>query len=115
MKWNQKIYLVTRRDLSPGSQAVQAVHALREFIHLHPKIERKWYKKSNHVCFLSVENERALVRLSDEATMKGIKWASFQEPDLNDQTTAICLEPTEEARELCAILPLALVEYIEEK
>lgn len=31
MKANAKLYLVTRRDLSPAQQAVQAAHALQEF------------------------------------------------------------------------------------
>ncbi len=31
MKTNAKLYLITRADLSPGQQAVQAAHALQEF------------------------------------------------------------------------------------
>jgi len=31
-----KLYLVTRADLSPGQQAVQAAHALREWVEGFP-------------------------------------------------------------------------------
>jgi len=31
-----KLYLITREDLPPGQQAVQAAHALREFGEHHP-------------------------------------------------------------------------------
>jgi hypothetical protein len=52
-----KLHLVTRRDLSPGQQAVQAAHALREFIQHHPEVDRDWYERSNTLALLAVEDE----------------------------------------------------------
>lgn len=111
MEWNQKIYVISRRDLKPGAQACQAMHALREFAHKHPVLEREWYEISNHVCFLSVSNELELVALMREANLRGIMWASFQEPDFGMEYTAICLEPSSKSREICAFLTLGLSEY----
>lgn len=113
MKYNQKLYLISRRDLKPGAQAVQACHAFREFIARHPDLEREWYEKSNHVCFLSVASEKELVAIMQAAIERKFRWASFQEPAFDMAYTAVALEPTDEVRDFCAALPLALTEYAE--
>lgn len=64
MKVNQKLYVVTRRDLSPGSQAVQGMHALVDFMMYNPEKGQEWWKDSSHLCFLSVENETELNHLA---------------------------------------------------
>jgi len=113
MRFNQKLYLISRRDFPPGSQAVQACHAFREFIARHSELEAEWFSRSNHLCFLSVENEKALVLIMQQAIEKKFRWASFQEPDLGMAYTAVALEPSDDARAFCAALPLALTEYVE--
>lgn len=62
-----KLFLVTRQDLEPGQQAVQAAHALREFSAKHPEIDRHWYETSNTLAFLAAKNEEALYRLREKA------------------------------------------------
>lgn len=103
-----KLYLVTRRDLPAGDQAVQAVHAARQFQHEHPELERSWFSTSNHLAFLSVPDESALVRIVQKARDRGIAVAIFREPDLGDSITAIALEPGDRGRRLCSGVKLAL-------
>jgi len=62
-----KLFLVTRADLEPGQQAVQAAHALREFAALYPEEELQWYQTSNTLAFLAAKNEDALGALLAEA------------------------------------------------
>jgi len=102
----EKLYLVTRADLPAGQQAVQAAHALREFVSQHEAIDRHWYETSNHLAILAVPNEEALLRLLERAEDQGLCVSAFKEPDRGDETTAIALEP--KAKRLCKNLPLAL-------
>lgn len=106
IKEGDKLYLVTRNDLSPGQRAVQAAHAMRQFAHDHPEIDREWFYSSNYLCLLEVAGERDLVSLEEQANDRGIKFSRFMEPDLENQVTAIALEPA--ARNICKGLSLAL-------
>lgn len=108
IKMGDKLYLVTRRDLSPGYQAVQSCHALRQFIADHPDIDAEWFTKSNYLALLSVEDETELMRLLVAADDMGIRWSAFREPDVGGAITAIAIEPHPKAVELCKKLPLAL-------
>lgn len=103
-----KLYLITRRDLEPGAQASQLVHAMTEFCLHHPEITKNWHSVSNTVVLLSVANEQELKKLQNKAHKLDIICSSFREPDLDDQLTAIVLEPTENSKMLCKNLPLAL-------
>lgn len=103
---HEKIALVVRADLPAGDQAVQAAHALTEFLVNHPEIAREWHKQSNTLALLSVPNEAALGHILDQAFDKDLRVASFREPDLGDSLTAIALEPA--GRKLVRGLPLAL-------
>ncbi len=102
----EKLYVVVRGDLVPGSQAVQAMHATRQFVEEHREREAIWFAESNHIAFLSVPGERELLALREEARFRGLLSSRFEEPDLGGQSTAIVLPP--EARRLCSRLGLAL-------
>lgn len=106
MQEGDKLYIVTRRDLSPGAQAVQGMHALREFVQAHPELDSEWYRTSNYLGFLSVEDERELTTLLNRCSLFGVQTALFQEPDLGGSLTAIAIAPS--GRKLVAKLPLAL-------
>ncbi len=106
MKSGDKLYLVTRADLSPGSQAVQAVHAMREFVAWYPELDKLWYERSNFLAFLVVPNEEALSRLLKQAEGRLIPVVGFREPDLGESLTAIALASN--AKGLVRRLPLAL-------
>jgi peptidyl-tRNA hydrolase len=101
------LYVITRSDLSLGYQAVQSMHALREFVQEHPETDREWYSKSNYLALLSVKNEHDLVVLLHKAASTGLRVSVFREPDVGNEITAIALEPGPKSKRLCSSLPLA--------
>jgi peptidyl-tRNA hydrolase len=101
-----KLYLVVRRDLTPGARAAQLCHAMRQFADEHPRVERAWFEASNTLVLLEVDDEPALAALASDASSRGVDVARFHEPDLGHALTAIALGPT--ARSLVRRLPLAL-------
>lgn len=108
IKMGDKLFLVTRRDISPGYQAVQSCHALRQFAAEHPDIDGEWFKASNYLALLSVENEIELMRLLVQAADAGLRTAVFREPDIDGRITAIAIEPHHKTVDLCKTLPLCL-------
>lgn len=103
--------MVTRKDLFPGAQIAQSLHAFREFVEDYPEVERRWYKSSNYIAILSASDESELLRLSARLTKKGIRHSLFREPDLNNELTAIAIEPGRESKRACSSYPLALKEF----
>lgn len=110
IKMGDKLFLITRRDISPGYQAVQSCHAIRQFTADHPEIDAEWFKSSNYLALLSVTNEIALMKLITQAADAGLRWSAFREPDIGGQITAIAIEPHPITVQLCKELPLALKE-----
>lgn len=110
IKTGDKLFVVTRRDISPGYQGVQSQHALRQFTADHPERDAEWFKASNYLAWLSVEDEVELMRLVAAAKDHGLKWSAFREPDVGGQITAIAIEPHPKTIEICKGLPLALKE-----
>lgn len=108
IKMGDKLYLVTRRDLTPGYQAVQSCHVMRQFTADHPSRDAEWFVNSNYLALLSVTDEVELMRLITLAKDHGLRWSAFREPDLGGQITAIAIEPHPLSAELCRSLPLAL-------
>lgn len=108
MKLGDKLYLVTRCDLTPGYQAVQSCHAIRQFTAEHKEVDLKWFTFSNYLALLAANNLKELEDLVEKAIDQGIRVSAFHEPDLGGKITAIALEPGERTRKLCEHLPLAL-------
>lgn len=107
-EWQEKLYVVSRKDLTPGQQAVQGKHSLVQFFIMHPDIIQKWHKESNYIVFLEAEDEEHLGQLMADAFEIGIYCAPFHEPDLNHDLTAVTFEPILKTRDLLKGLPLAL-------
>lgn len=105
-----KLYLVVREDLSFAQQAVQAAHALQEFNVLFPEETSRWYKASNTLVMLRVQNEKTLEELLFQAVQRGFPSAPFHEPDLSNQLTAVTLGS--EAKKLVQNLKLVGVPTI---
>jgi peptidyl-tRNA hydrolase len=103
-----RLYIAVRQDLSPGLQAAQAVHAAFHFYHDHPDLVRPWLIQSNFLVIVGVPDEDALLDLISEASARGITRTAVREPDLDNEATAVALEPGVAAQKLCATLPLAL-------
>jgi hypothetical protein len=90
--------------------SVQSIHAAIQFQHEHTECAQNWYIKSNYLGFLSVDDESGLVKLAESALALGIKFSIFREPDIDNQITAIALEPGNKSKKLCSNLSLALKE-----
>lgn len=106
------MYVITRRDLTPGQQATQAAHAAFDFAVQHPDLTREWHDESNYLIVLAAADQTELLDLASRSWDKGLRYTLFTEPDLpeGDQITAIVIEPGEETSRLCSNLPLALRE-----
>lgn len=103
-----KLYVITRDDLSLAQQAVQSAHAAVDFVINYPKESREWHDTSNYLIVLSVSNEEELEKLYNRAIKHGLCALAFREPDINNQITSVAIEPSKEAKRICKKLSLAL-------
>lgn len=103
---DEKLYVIVRGDLAPGLLCAQACHGMRAFQAAHPEAEAGWFHGSNNIAILSVQDEPSLVALLELLESSGAPVASFREPDIGDQLTAIATIP--KTRRALARLPLAL-------
>jgi hypothetical protein len=85
-----KLYIVVSSALSAGLYAAQAVHAAFLFGEQYPHLKDYWYLESNNVVVLQEDN---LAELADQLEGEGFRLSRFLEPDLDDELTAICVEP----------------------
>lgn len=109
---NSKLIVISRRDLNiPGIQAAQSTHAAIQFIIDHPDISKEWHTKSNYLVLLSVKDENELYSFINKFNDCNILFSKFYEPDLNNQLTAIAIEPSDNAKRIVSNLPLLLKEY----
>ena len=105
-----KLSTVTRRNLTAGAQSVQSSHALAQFIFEYPDISIKWFKDP-YLAQLSCADEDDLKNLIEKLQKNNIKFSIFREPDLDNQITAIAIEPSDQSRRLLSSYPLMLKEY----
>lgn len=94
---------------------MQSSHALTEFIFNFPQIAAQWYKKSNYLCLLAVDNELQLEKLALDADISNVPYIVFKEPDLDYKITAIALCPGENTKRLVKNIKLALKDYHEKR
>ena len=104
----EKLYVVVRSDIPPGAQCAQACHGLRAFVALHPELDKEWYENSNNLVVLQAGSEDELYALADRAFYDKIPYATFIEPDFDDEMTAVALGYA--GQKLVSNLPLALKE-----
>ena len=104
----QKLYVVVRKDICPGYQVAQSCHAAIQYVFDHPEQSKIWHETSDYIVVLNIDDEDKLKELMNEATKRNIKFSFYREPDLDNQYTAVSLEPTKETKSLCRGLKLAL-------
>lgn len=109
---NEKLRVVSRRDLSIPYQAVQSAHALVDFQYQHPVEAKEWQTKSNYLVFLTVADEAELIKLITKAIITGVKHTVFREPDIGNQITAVAFEPSDASKRLTSNCPLMGKEVI---
>ena len=110
----EKLVIITRRDLTAGQQAVQAAHAAIDFIFQYPNKASPWHSISNYVVILSVENEEELKNFITKCEYKLLDHTVFREPDLDNEITAIAIEPCRDTQKLTSNLPLLFKNKINE-
>jgi hypothetical protein len=99
---------VVRKDLEPGARLAQSCHACFQFAMEHPQLTGEWFRDSNYICILEIDNEQQLLKLYERAIEQNISISRFIEPDFDNSLTAIALEPGTMSKKLCSNLPLAL-------
>lgn len=85
-----KLYILIRRDISPEQQAVQAGHAVAQFLKDNPKT--KW--SNGTLIYLSVKDDTSLglwwnIISYMNDNKHDVKCGMFKEPDMDDQVTAM--------------------------
>ena len=81
---NNRLYVITRRDLKRGLKIAQACHVAFESPRKLPLIS----EEIPYMIVLEVEDEERLTELKERA-ITNTAVVSFREPDLNNQLTAI--------------------------
>ena len=82
------MFVIVRKDLTTSQQAVQAGHALAEYL-LHGPFSR-W--QNGTLIYLGVKGLRQLENIKHKFDMEDIPYMEFREPDLNNETTAIATD-----------------------
>ena len=96
--------------MTASYQSVQSTHAAIQFVFEHPEVAQLWFKDP-YLAQLSVENEHELEILIAKLKKYNIKYSIFREPDIDNQITAIAIEPSDQTRKMVSCLPLMLKEY----
>lgn len=84
MSQSKKLYILVRKDISKSQQAVQAGHAVAEYLLRVPNTH--W--DNGTLIYLGVKNERELIEWGNKLS----SWIGFREPDIGNQLTAIATE-----------------------
>jgi len=80
-----KLYVLVRADLTPSQRAVQAGHAVAEFLLTHK--HSKW--KNGILVYLRVPHERELRKQFDKFYEVSLGPVAFYEEDMGNEMTAI--------------------------
>jgi len=81
----RRLYALVRKDLSVAQRAVQASHAIAEFLLRGPKTE--W--DNGTIVILGVKDEGELRTWATWLEVKRTPYTAFREPDIGNQMTAL--------------------------
>ena len=89
--YEQRMYSLVLRQLNPIQKGVQTTHAVVEYANKYSSDEeyRQWAETDKTLIMLDGGTYQEMVRIYDSLKELGIKFADFQEPDLNYLTTSI--------------------------
>lgn len=79
-----KMYVVVRNDLSPSQRAVQAGHALSEWL-----LDDSETWKNQTLVYLTARNKDHLENIIYDLQWSDTKYTQFNEPDIDNEVTAI--------------------------
>lgn len=79
-----KLYIIVRKDLTPSQTAVQAGHAVAEYLLDDPQTWR-----NETLIYLGVKNLYHLEKWMNKLSDAEIKFIPWREPDINNELTAI--------------------------
>jgi len=90
----KKLYVVTRSDLPIGDQATQSGHAIAQYFVDHKMKDDVWGSDDDMwlnetLVILTIDDRERLKMLVAKLLSRDIPVYSFEEPDLNDELTAI--------------------------
>lgn len=85
---------------------MQSTHAAINFIFEHPDRAGPWFYNSNYLVQLEVSNEKQLELLIQNCLIRELKHTVFREPDIENQITAVAIEPSELTQKLVSRIPL---------
>ena len=77
-----KLYVLVRKDLSPGQQAVQSGHAVAEYLQQH---ETPW--DNGILVYLGVKNLLQLEKWENFLKSEEVAYSKFYEPDIDQETS----------------------------
>lgn len=83
-----KLYVIVRKDLSISQRAVQAGHAVAEFLLRGPL--SRW--TNGTLVYLGVKGLRQLENLKYKLDLYDIPYTEFKEPDIGNEVTAIATD-----------------------
>ena len=89
---NHKLYVLVRKDLPKSRQAVQAGHAVAEYLLRGPSTV--W--GNGTLVYLTVHDETDLKWWANQISSAGHKVVPFYEPDRNNEMTAFTTEGCED-------------------
>lgn len=89
-------------------QVAQTAHAVADFCLAFPTLAKEWNTISNYLICLSAKDEQHLSVLAEKCKERGLEILVFREPDVGNEVTAICIEPSEITQKLVSNLPLTL-------
>ncbi len=82
---DERLYVLVRGDLTPSQSAVQAGHAVAQYLLDHPGTS--W--TNGYLIYLRLDNEDHLHRWRNKLDRRGHRYSCFHEEDLAGQATSI--------------------------
>jgi len=83
----EKLFVITRNDLSAAYQAVQSGHAVAEWMIANK--DHHWQNKT--LVYLAVKDLRRLELLKEKLDSRCYDPVCFYEPDMNNELTAVAV------------------------